>query len=530
MRFRVLRFDRFALDLTRGRLRAGKQDIDLQPKAFAVLCHLAENAGRLVPKQELYDAVWPNVVVSDDSLVQSIGELRRKLGDREQRLIKTVSRRGYLLDVPVSASNVPSVQSTEAPVLGAVVLHSSTLPLPDRPSIAVLPFANLDGDPSQQYFADGIVEDIITELSRFRELFVIARNSSFQYQGKAVDVRQVGRELGVRYVLEGSVRHNRERIRVAAQLIDAESGGHLWAEKYEQDRGDVFALQDAITQSVVGAMQPQILAGEGHRAARKSPEDLDALDSCMRGMWHTYKRTPHDNQEAESWLRRSIALDPTLARAHTILARVLATRCWLGNSDDIDRDLAAARAAAERAVALDERDAVAHYAVSIIDLMRHKHEHALRAARRAIDLNPNFAHGYFALGETRLFMGQFTEAIDPLMHCLRLSPHDPFASVFLSLIALTKYHLKNFTEAAEYCQRALQKRRTYVVLRSWAAILGQLGRTAEAQAVLSEMERLQPANVERHWRLTCPYADPAHEASLLDGLRKAGPRSNPVPR
>jgi adenylate cyclase len=521
VQFRVLRFDRFALDLTRGRLRSGEQEIDLQPKSFAVLCHLAENAGRLVPKQELYDAVWPKVVVSDDSLVQCIGELRRKLGDHDRRLIKTVPRRGYLLDVLISASDVSSMQTFEASKLGSTVMHASILPVPDRPSIAVLPFANLDGDPRQQYFADGMVEDIITELSRFRELFVIARNSSFQYQGRTVDVRQIGRELGVRYVLEGSVRRTRDRIRVAAQLIDAESGGHLWAEKYDHDHGDAFAVQDAITQSVVGAMQPQVLAGEGRRVARKNPIDLDALDCCMRGMWHTYQRTPHDNQQAERWLRRSIELDLTLARAHTILGRVLATRCWLGNSDDIDGDLAAGLAAAERAVALDERDATAHYAVSIINLMLHRHEWALRAARRAIDLNPNFAHGYFALGETRLFMGQFAEALDPLTFCLRLSPHDPFASVFLSLIALAKYHLCNFTEAAEYCERALQKRRTYVVLRSWVAILGQLGRTEEARAVRAEMDQIKPMNIERHWKLTCPYRDPAHKAHLLDGLHKA---------
>jgi len=448
-------------------------------------------------------AVWPGVTVSDESLTQCVSEVRGALGDENQRIIKTVPRRGYIMDVAVSTDSVP------------------VLPLSDRPSIAVLPFANLSSDRDQEYFVDGIVEDIITELSRFSELFVIARNSSFQYKGKAIDVRQVGRELDVRYVLEGSVRRTRERIRVAAQLIDAESGGHLWAEKYEHDHGDVFALQDAITQSVVGAMQPQILAGEGRRAARKSPTDLDALDCCMRGMWHTYQRTPQDNQQAESWLRRSIELDPTLARAHTILARVLATRCWLGNSDDIDRDLAGGRAAAERAVALDERDAAAHYAVSIIELMLHRHERSLRSARRAIDLNPNFAHGYFALGETRLFMGQFTEALDPLMFCQRLSPYDPLASVFLSMIALAKYHLCNFTEAAEYCERALQKRRTYVVLRNWSAILGQLGRTEEAQAVLAEMEQLRPVNTERHWKLTCPYADPTHEAHLVDGLRKA---------
>ena len=234
-------------------------------------------------------------------------------------------------------------------------------------------------------------------------------------------------------------------------------------------------------------------------APRGSPTDLDALDCCMRGMWHAYQGTPLDNRQAENWLRRSIELDPTLARGHSILARVLAARCWYGNSDDIERDLSAARVAAERAVTLDERDAAAHYAVSIIELMLHTHERALRAARRAIDVNPNYAQGYFALGETRLFMGQFTEALDPLMHCLRLSPYDPSASVFLSLIALAKYHLCNFTEAAEYCERALQKRRTYVVLRSWAATLGQLGRTEEAWAVLAEMEQLKRANAERHY-------------------------------
>lgn len=488
-----------------------------------MLCHLAQNAGRLVPKQELYEAVWPNVVVSDDSLVQCIGELRQKLGDNQHILIKTVSRRGYMLDAPIAASNDPSLQASEAAKASEVAVPPLPAPpLPDRPSIAVLPFTNLSGDPGHDYFIDGLVEDITTELSRFAGLFVIARNSSFQYKGESIDVRRVGRELGVRYVLEGSVRRIGDRVRVAAQLIDAESGGHLWAEKYDHDYADILALQDGITESVVAAIEPEILVGEGRRAARKSPTNLGAFDCCMRGMWHSNRHGPQEYRHAETWLRRSIELDPMLARAHTMLARVLAVRCWAGYSDDIGRDLQASQAAAERALSLDDRDPAAHYALSILSVMTRRHERALAAAERAIDLNPNFALGYFALGETRVFMGRFDETIDPLMRCLRLTPRDPWASFYVSLIALAHYHLGNYTEAVRYAERALQARRTYIVLRTLAATLAQLGRIEEARSALAEMETMKPINLKRHWELTCPYADPAHEAHLVEGLRKAG--------
>ena len=313
-----------------------------------------------------------------------------------------------------------------------------------------------------------------------------------------------------------------DRVRVAAQLIDAESGGHLWAEKYDHDYADIFALQDRITESVVAAIEPEILVGEGRRAARKSPVNLDAFDCCMRGVWHSNQLGPQDNKQAEMWLRRSIELDPMHARAHTMLARVLSVRCWAGYSDDIERDLRASQSAAERGLALDDRDPAGHYALSILSVMTRRHERALAAAQRAIDLNPNFALGYFALGETRVFMGHFAETLDPMMRCLRLTPRDPYASFYVSLIALAHYHLDNYEEAVRYSERALQRRRIYVVLRTLAATLGQLGRTEEARSVLAEMEQIKPINLKRHWELTCPYADPAHEAHLLDGLHKAG--------
>jgi adenylate cyclase len=384
----------------------------------------------------------------------------------------------------------------------------------------VLPFTNMSGDPEQEYFGDGIVEDIITELSRFSSLLVVARNSSFQWKGKSEDVREVGRQLGVRYVLEGSVRKAGDRIRVSAQLIDAENGGHLWAEKYDHDCHDILSLQDGLTQSVVGAIQPEILVREGHRAARKSPSNLDAFNCCMRGMWHSHQLTPDDNRLAENWLRQAIQLDPKLARAHVWLARVLAARCWSGSSSDLERELQESRAAVQRALALDDCDPECHYALSILSLMAKQHERALAAAERAVDLNSNFAFGHFALGETRIFQGRFSEGLDPILRCLRLSPRDPLASFFVSLVALAHYHLGNYLEAMRWSDRALQRRRTYPVLRTAAATLGQLGRTEEGHGLVREMERIKPVNTERHWELTCPYADVAHEVHLLDGLRR----------
>jgi TolB-like protein len=516
-----LQFEDFTLDLDRLCLRGLSGPVDLRRKSFEVLRYLVEHAGRVVSKEEMMNAVWPDVTVGDQSLTQCISEVRHAIGDESQRIIKTVARRGYLMDVVISTDEMPAVEPPHATAI-AELDSASPLPLPDRPSIAVLPFSNLGGDPDQEYFADGVVDDIITELSRFQGLFVIARNSSFQYKGNAADVRQVGGDLGVRYVLEGSVRRAGDRVRIAAQLIDAESGGHLWAEKYDHDCADIFALQDGITESVVAAIEPEILASEGRRAARKSPANLGALDCCMRGMWHANQLGPQDNRQAESWLRRSIELDPALARAHAMLARVLSVRCWAGYSDDIECDLRASQDAAERALQLDDRDPAGHYALSILSVMTRRHERALAAAQRAIDLNPNFALGYFALGETRIFMGLFSETIDPMMRCLRLTPRDPFASFYLSLIALAHYHLGSYREALHHSERALQRRRIYVVLRTLAATLGQLGRTEEARSVLGEMKLVEPINVGRHWELTCPYADPAHEAHLLEGLRKAG--------
>jgi TolB-like protein len=394
--------------------------------------------------------------------------------------------------------------------------------LPDRPSIAVLPFVNMSGDAEQEYFADGLSEDIITALSRYRWFFVIARNSSFTYKGRATDIKQVARELGVRYVLEGSIRRAGNRVRVSGQLIDAETGVHLWVERYDRDLSDIFAIQDEITESVVGAIEPEILMGEGRRAVRKPTSNLDAYDCCMRGTWTHYQLTKEQIEEAIVWHRRAIALDPGFGRAHMALARALTSYVHFGFSDDVARDLAELMAAATRAVAIDDRDPYSHYAMYFGHYFSGRLDAALLAAQRAIDLSPNFAFGHLALGWVRIYLGHFEQSLDPLLTALRLTPNDPLAFLGMTKLSQAHYHLGNFEEAWHFSERALAVRRVHVVLVMAIAVLGRLGRIGEARVLLDELDGITPPDAAGYWRVVHPYADPAHREQLFDGLRRAG--------
>ena len=394
--------------------------------------------------------------------------------------------------------------------------------LPDKPSIAILPFINMSGDAEQEYFADGISEDIITALSKSRWLFVIARNSSFTYKGRALDVKQVGRELGVRYVLEGSVRRAGNRVRITAQLIEAATGAHLWSERYDRDLADTFAVQDEITESVVGAIEPELLQVERQRAARKNPENMDAWDHYMRGLWRLYQFTSDDNAKAERLMRRAIELDPTSALGHMGLVRVLVAKIFWGWCENLEADRQAAYAAGRRAVELDERDPHAHYALAWTSLLMREHESALAEAQKAIDLTPNFALAYYVLGVIRAYLGRFDQASDPIHRAIRLSPHEPIIFFFYYILAIAQYHQVHYEEAAKLARMGIGARRFHMLYRMLAACYGQLDRAEEARAALAEMRPLMPKDAERHWEITNPYADPAHRAQFIDGLRKAG--------
>jgi adenylate cyclase len=439
------------------------------------------------------------------------GKLKFSLTPIGQRSLKNISR-------PVSVYSVD--WRPEHPVATGVL--GGTLAVPDKSSIAVLPFSNMSGDPEQEYFADGITEDIITALSHHRWFFVIARNSTFVYKGRGVDVKHVARELGVRYILEGSVRRAGQRVRITGQLIEAETGNHLWAERFDRDMADIFAIQDEITQSVVGAIEPEMLLLEGRRAYRKSVSNLDAFDCSMRAMWHFSQLAAEDSEQAVALLRQAIALDPNLAQANMALARTLNSRIWYGWSSDIGQDVAETYAAAARAVSLDERDPYSHYAFCWASLMRRMHAQALAEAQRSIDLNPNFALGFFALGLVRVYIGHFTEALDSLLRSLRLNPNDPQAGSFMSFVALAHYHQENYEEAVHYGELAVRARRPYLALRTLLASLGQLGRVEEAQPLLDEFMFRQPIAPQQQFEVTTPYLNVKYREHLADGLRRAG--------
>jgi adenylate cyclase len=394
--------------------------------------------------------------------------------------------------------------------------------VPNKPSIVVLPFTNMGTDAEQEYFADGVSEDLITALSKSRWLFVIARNTSFVYKGKPVDIKQIGRELGVRYVLEGSVRKAGNRVRITAQLIEADSWTHLWGERYDRDIVDAFAVQDEITESVVGAIEPELLQVERQRAARKRPENMDAWDHYLRGMWRFYQFSLDDQTQAERLMRRAIELDPISSLGQMGLARVLTAKILFGWSVNLEADLQGAYAAARRAVELDDKDPYGHYILAWDCLFMRKHEDALAEAQKAIDLAPNFALAFFVLGAIRVFFGRFDEAHDAFQRAVRLSPHEPLIFHFANYPALAQYQQGNYAEAAKVARMGIAIRPNHMLHRTLAACYGQLGLKEEARIALMDMLALLPKDAERQLEITNPYVDPSYHVHFIEGLVKAG--------
>jgi adenylate cyclase len=400
--------------------------------------------------------------------------------------------------------------------------YSTALPLPDKPSIAVLPFANMSGDPEQEYFADGIAEDVITALTRYPSLFVIARNSSFTYKGRTVDVKQVGRELGVRYILEGSVRKAGNRIRATAQLLEAESGKHVWAERYDRDLADIFAVQDEITEAVTIAIAPAIADAEQQRAMRKPPESLDAWAAYQRGLWHLSKSSPDDISLAEAFFQQAINLDPTFSGAYGGLAGAQDQAAYF-NKRDLVETLNSAEALARRAVTLDGADAEARSLLGHVLWRRGDYKGALSEAERALATAPNLAFAHQTLGAALIFSGRPKEGVAALERSIRLDPRDPRSAVRLSRMALGLYLSEEYATAAEVCKQAIRSYPEFPNPYRWlAAALGQLGRAEEAKEALQQAIAILPGAFERTVRGRVPWMRPEDHAHMLEGLRKAG--------
>jgi len=397
------------------------------------------------------------------------------------------------------------------------------LALPSKPSIAVLPFDNLSGDPEQAYFADGIAEDIITALSRIRWFFVIARNSSFAYKGKSVDVRQVAQELGVRYLLEGSVRKAGTRVRLSAQLIDGATGNHIWAERFDREMVDIFDLQDELTQTIAGAIEPALSQAERQRAKAKRPESLDAWDVYQQGMSHLHRRTELDLAEAADLFGRAIEADPGLVSAYAAASECRFFQIVGGFAEGLETARQTGLAMARTAVDLDQQDAGARYALGRIYIARREHDLAIPELTRAIEFNPSYAWAHFALGMAYATSGRAEDAIGPIEAAMRLSPHDPFLGQFMVHLGSAYLFMGQPERAREWAERALSEPNIqwsrYALLIS---ALGYLDRRDAARRAISDLLAFRPEITVGAVGAWWPISDDRSRDCLLDGLRRAG--------
>ena len=483
------RFEGFFIDVARGLLLYDNgKEVQLRHKSFELLRLFVENAGCLLDRDRINQALWPDVIVDDNGITQCVRDIRRALHDDAQTIIKTVPRRGYIFTSKVAViADQPGSWSTADPA-----------PLPDRPSIAVLAFTNMSGDPEQEYFSDGMVEEIITALSRIRWLFVIARNSSFTYKGQAIDVKQVGRELGVRYVLEGSVRKSGGRVRVTAQLVDALAGVHVWAERYDRNVSDIFALQDEIAASVAGIIEPTLAGAEQQRVLRKPPERLDAWEAYQRGLWHFHKYTAEESQIALTFFRQAIALDPNFAPGHYGYALALHWDIWFFSGRPLSEVQGLPREEAHLAVRLDDRDAMAHAVLAHMLMWGCEWDAAITEARIALALNPNSAFVISMLGCVLCFGGHNEEGLQRLHQAIRASPHDPLRWLWTMWIGAAYWNLHDFAAALEKHREVVRQRPGAAWLHFMnASALALLGRLDEARTTFDRAAAQFPDEVPR---------------------------------
>jgi adenylate cyclase len=400
---------------------------------------------------------------------------------------------------------------------------TSVLPLSGKPSIAVLAFANMSGDSEQEYFSDGIAEDIITMLAHSRSLFVIARNSSFTYKGRPTDVKQVARELGVRYLLEGSVRRGGNRVRVTAQLIDAETGNHVWAERYDRQLADVFAVQDEIAAAVAVAVAPTVEEMERQRAVRRPPESIGAWEAYQRGLWHRSRTGEAENQESKRCFQRAIELDPKFAAGYLGLAGATIAEASLFQTRGFDEEMEETIALAQRAISLDPMDAVGYGLLSIALTLLGDYEGGLAEARRALEISPSLAFGRSAFGVALLYSGQPQEGIDSLRRALRHDPYDPFRLIRLSQIVMGHYYLRESEVAVSVAKETIRSYPDHPIVYRWlAAALGQLSRIGEAREALHKAISIAPKSFDMYVRQRHPRYRPEDYEQMLEGLRKAG--------
>jgi adenylate cyclase len=512
-------FEDYTLNTERRELHRGADAVSITPQVFDLLDYLIRNRERVVSKDDLIDAIWNGRIVSDAALTTRLNAARTALGDsgQEQRLIKTLPRKGFRFVGQVQEAQRPAgATAADNPI----ELPRPALTLPDKPSIAVLPFQNMSSDPEQEYFADGIVEDIITALSRFKSLFVIARNSSFTFKGRAVDIKEVGRRLGVRYVLEGSVRKASRKVRIAGQLIDAITGAHLWADRFERDLTDIFALQDEVTLAVVSAIEPKMLQTEIAMATRRRPENLTAYDLFLRALPPFYLATREGLAEAIRLAHRALELDPRFGSVAALAGLSHAMNVALGYSNDPQFDCKEAVRLVRLALSIDDGDPDTLAIASVTSaLMVGDSEAEIEMADRAVALNPNSFNAWICRGTVYRIAGRPEEAIRSYERAVRMSPVDPRLYMTFEGIGRALIELGRFDEAIVVGKKALRQNHYVAIYRCLASAFAHLGRDAEAREALARVLEVEPG-----YTISASIARGglSNAKLFIEGLRKAG--------
>jgi TolB-like protein/Flp pilus assembly protein TadD len=511
---KIQTFGPFRLDADVGILFHGTEPTELGRRAVSLLQLLLDRAGDPVSKDALIEAAWPGLAIEDSNLTVQIAALRRVFEDVAGggSWIETLPRRGYRYIGPVVSNCEPSAE-TSARI-------SLALPLPDKPSVAVLPFANLSGDPEQEYFADGLTEDIITALSLWRSFPVIARTSTFVFKGKAANVHEVGHELGARYVLEGSVRKAASRVRVAAQLVDCETGHHVWAETFDRQLTDVFDLQEELTKKITAIVTPELEHAEYRRLSAQKPQNLDAWNLVQRGTAELDEYTREGNVRARELFLQALEHDPAYCKAFAGIALSYNRDLMLGHAPSREEAADNALKNARKAVALDRLDSYANAILGMAYIWSGQREEARLSFLRAVELNPSHGYARASLGNILDLMGQSEEGIAMMEDGIRLNPDAPNMRHIYTFLARALIGAHRYEEAVEWARRGINadpgNPNAQFLL---AAALAHLGRIKEAGIALGRCERIQPGFVAARadWR---PYQDSERNEHILDGIRK----------
>jgi TolB-like protein/Tfp pilus assembly protein PilF len=499
-----IRFGHCELQPHERRLLIHGEPAPIGARAFDVLLALVERAGQLVAKNELLDLVWPGVVVEENNLQVQISTLRKLLGPEA---IATIPGRGYRFTARV-----------DEPTATAVAADTGS-----RPSIAVLPFANMSGDADQEYLADGLAEDIIASLARSSWLFVIARNSSFTYRQSNLSFGAICRELGVRYLVAGSVRRAGDKLRVSAELVDGAKGETAWADRFDRSLDDLFAVQDEISATIAGTIEPVFLRREETRALSHEPRDLRHWDLLMRARWNFWRSTGPHNNEARRMLEQALKIKPGDSASLALLAFTYMADAWRGRTDDPVAMIREANRYAMDAVRNDDQDSYAHFtlgtAVSCVGNM----ELAMAEQRRALDLYPHFAAAAGELGRLLAFCGRYDEAMEQVQRAIQCSPSDPHLSLWLRSLAIASFIDGRQEDAVRYAAEAVAKRPdwffNHVLVAACHAAAGDVYRATEA---MDEARRQMPRYSLLTLKVGHPFADPAQLERFVDALRKAG--------